>query len=219
MGASVTPATFERHPLETVVARYSRFARWYRYLEWTILLAPGFRRRAVRRLGLEPGQSVLEVGCGTGRNLKLLRDAVGDRGRVIGVDATPAMLDEAQKLIDRHGWSNATLLRADAAQLALSELVDVAYFSLSYSVIPDREGALDRAWDALRPGGRLVIMDAGIPDAGSMRILRRPAELIATVFPGDPYSRPWRDLRRLSATVSTERFQLGLYFICTVEKT
>ncbi len=128
-------------------------------------------------------------------------------------------LDEAQKLIDRHGWSNITLLRADAAQLALSEPVDAAYFSLSYSVIPDREGALDRAWEALRPGGRLVIMDAGIPDAGSMRILRRPAELVATVFPGDPYSRPWQDLRRLSATVTTERFQLGLYFICTLQKT
>jgi ubiquinone/menaquinone biosynthesis C-methylase UbiE len=218
-GASVTSGTFERQPLETVIARYSRFARWYRYLEWTILLCPGFRRRAVRRLGLEPGQSVLEVGCGTGRNLKLLRDAVGDGGQVIGLDATPAMLDEAERLIDRHGWSNVTLVRADAAHLTLSEPVDVAYFSLSYSVIPDREGALDRAWEALRPSGRLVIMDAGIPDAGSVRILRRPAELVATVFPGDPYSRPWQDLRRLSATVTTERFQLGLYFICTVEKT
>jgi ubiquinone/menaquinone biosynthesis C-methylase UbiE len=215
----VTSATFKRQSLETVIARYSRFARWYRYLEWTILLAPGFRRRAVRRLGLQPGQSVLEVGCGTGRNLKLLGDAVGDRGRVIGLDATPAMLQEAQRLIDRHGWSNITLLRADAAQLALSEPVDVAYFSLSYSVIPDREGALDRAWEALRPGGRLVIMDAGIPETGSMRILRRPAELVARVFPGDPYSRPWQDLRRLSTSVSTERFQLGLYFICTVQKT
>jgi ubiquinone/menaquinone biosynthesis C-methylase UbiE len=215
----MTSGTFSRQPLENVVVRYSRFARWYRYLEWTILLAPGFRRRAVRRLGLEPGESVLEVGCGTGRNLKLLRGAVGDGGDVIGLDVTPAMLDEAQRLIDRYGWSNVTLVQGDAAHVALSEPVDVAYFSLSYSVIPDREGALDRAWEALRPGGRLVIMDAGIPDTGSMRILRRPAELVATVFPGDPYSRPWRDLQRLSPTITTERFQLGLYFICTVEKT
>jgi phosphatidylethanolamine/phosphatidyl-N-methylethanolamine N-methyltransferase len=214
----VTSATFERQPLETVIARYSRFARWYRYLEWTILLAPGFRRRAVRRLGLEPGQRVLEVGCGTGRNLKLLRDAVGDQGQVIGVDATPAMLDEAQRLIDRHGWSNVTLVGADAAQLALSEPVDVAYFSLSYSVIPDREGALDRAWEALRPGGRLVIMDAHLPENVLGRVLGPAAETIATAFPGDPYSEPWKDLVRLSPSVHTERFQLGLYFICTIEK-
>lgn len=93
-----------------------------------------------------------------------------------------------------------------------------AYFSLSYSVIPDRDGALHRALEALRPGGLLAVMDAGIPDSRLGQILGRPAELVAALFPGDPYSRPWEDLRRLSSTVTTERFQLGLYFLCTMRK-
>ncbi len=215
----MSEATFVRQPLNRVVSRYGRVARWYRYLEWTILLAPGFRSRAVERLRLERGQSVIEVGCGTGRNLGFLRDAVGDAGHVIGVDATPAMLAEARKLTKRRGWLNVSFIETDAARLVLARQVDAVYFSLSYSVMPDRHGALKRAWDALRLGGRLVIMDAGIPDSGLARILRRPAELVATVFPGDPYSRPWEDLTRLSGRVTTERFQLGLYFICTVEKT
>jgi ubiquinone/menaquinone biosynthesis C-methylase UbiE len=211
-------ANFTRQPLATVIARYGRFAPWYRYLEWTILLAPGFRGRAVEHLQLRHGQTVMEVGCGTGRNLGLLREAVGLDGEVIGVDATPRMLAEARQLVARHGWRNVSLMDADAAELALETPVDLVYFSLSYSVVPDRDGALERAWRALRPGGRLVIMDAGIPDTRLGRILGPAAEMVATVFPGDPYSRPWEDLKRLSPTVKTQRFQFGMYFISSVRR-
>src|ERR1700730_4699621 len=96
-------STFERQPLERVVARYDRAARWYRFGEWTILLAPGFRGRAVARLGLKPGERVMEVGCGTGRNLPFLRDAVGREGEVIGVDASGGMLAGAQRTIPPRG--------------------------------------------------------------------------------------------------------------------
>jgi hypothetical protein len=61
-------------------------------------------------------------------------------------------------------------------------------------------------------------MDAGIPDNRLGRLLSPAAEVIATVFPGDPYSEPWRDLARLSPSVQTERFQFDLYFICTARK-
>lgn len=130
----------------------------------------------------------MEVGCGTGRNLLLLREAVGSEGEVIGVDASAGMLAEAQKTISRRGWQNVRLIHEDATKLALDEPVDVAYFSLSYSVLPDRDPALDAAWDAIRPGGCLAIMDAGIPDNRLGRLLSPAAEVIATVFPGDPYS-------------------------------
>jgi phosphatidylethanolamine/phosphatidyl-N-methylethanolamine N-methyltransferase len=214
----MTRATFVRQPLGIVVSRYDRVARWYRFGEWTVLLAPGFRRRAVARLGLAPGERVMEVGCGTGRNLPFLRDAVGADGEIIGVDASPGMLAEAHKTIERHRWQNVRLIHEDAAKLSLDEPVDVAYFSLSYSVMPDRDAVLDRVWEALRPGGRLVIMDAGIPNSALGRVLAPLAEVVATIFPGDPYSTPWADLGRLGQTVRTERFQFGLYFVCSVWK-
>ncbi len=214
----MTRRTFARQPLDTVVRRYDRYAPWYRYLEWTILLAPGFRRRAIERIDLKLGERVLEIGCGTGRNLALLREAVGDAGRVIGVDASPGMLAEARKVVTHGGWDNVALVNADAARLMLDESVDAAYFSLSYSVMPDRLAALGRAWEMLRPGGRLVIMDAGVPKRGVAKLLGPLAEIVATVFPGDPYSEPWVDLMRVSAAVTTERFQAGLYFVCTAGK-
>ena len=218
MMRGVTRSTFVRQPLDEVVARYDRFAPWYRYLEWTILLAPGFRRRAVQRIGLRPGEGIVEMGCGTGRNLALLREAVGSDGQVIGVDASPGMLAEARKVVAHGGWDNVSLVNADAAALTLDEQVDAAYFSLSYSVMPDRSAALDRAWETVRPGGRLVVMDAGIPREGVAKLLGPLAEIVATAFPGDPYSEPWNDLMRLSESVATERFQAGMYFVCTARK-
>jgi phosphatidylethanolamine/phosphatidyl-N-methylethanolamine N-methyltransferase len=214
----VTRDSFSRQPLEKVVSRYDRVARWYRFGERTILLAPGFRRRAVARIGLKSGERVVEIGCGTGRNLALLRDAVGSEGHVIGVDASAGMLAQAQKVVSRHGWGNVTLVCEDAAKLTLDEPVDAAYFSLSYSVLPERAPVLDRAWEAVRPGGRLVIMDAGIPQTRLGRTLAPLAEIVATVFPGDPYSQPWEDLARISDSVAVERFQLNLYFVCTARK-
>ena len=214
----MTRSRFVRQPLATVVERYDRLAPWYALAEPSILLRPGFRRGAVERLGLIDGQSVLEIGCGTGRNLRFLREAVGARGLASGVDVSPGMLARAQRTISRHGWRNVRLIEQDASTLSLDGPVDSVYFSLSYSVLPDRDATLDRAWEALRRGGRLAIMDARLPENLLGRVLGPAAEAIATVFPGDPYSEPWKDLARLSPSVQTERFQFDLYFICTIEK-
>src|SRR4029077_5015654 len=193
-------------------------ARGYGRAEPAIALPPGLRRKAVARLGLKPGDTVLEVGCGTGRNLRLLREAVGSNGRVVGVDASSGMLAHARRLVSKHGWTNVHLMHRDAADLVLDGEIDGALFSLSYSVLPDREAVLSNVWEMMRSDGRLVVMDAGLPANRLGRVLPGFGELVARVFPGDPYSRPWEDLVRLSPAVTTERFQFGTYFICAICK-
>ncbi|SRR6266404_9415137 len=94
------------------------------------------RSAAVSRLELKRGSRVLEVGCGTGRNLAPLLEAVGVEGKVYGVDLSEGMLAEAQELCARQEWHNVELIRADAADYALPEPVDGIIFSLSYAVIP-----------------------------------------------------------------------------------
>ena len=128
------------------------------------------------------------------------------------------MLARAQQWVTHHHRQNVRLLHQDAAELTLPGQVNAALFSLSYSVLPDRETVLQKAWEALRPNGRVVIMDAGLPASPLGRLLGPVGEAIATIFPGDPYSRPWEDLTSLSQTVQSEWFQLGIYFICTVRK-
>jgi ubiquinone/menaquinone biosynthesis C-methylase UbiE len=160
---------------------------------------------------------VLEVGAGTGRNFPYLIDAVGPSGTVVAVDAAPGMLAQARRLVERRGWSNIELVQQDAARLELDLEFDGVLFSLSYSVLPERQPALAHAWERLRPSGRLAVMDAGLTDPRLDRLLGPIAKLLLKIVPGDPYSRPWEDLT-VYGPVATERFMFGIYFVCVVEK-
>src|SRR3954467_15534134 len=139
----------KRESLHVITKRYDRVARFYSTLEPLYLIFPRARRKAVAALNLKPGDVVLEIGAGTGRNFPYLVDAVGPSGRVIGVDASKGMLVEAAKLIERHRWSNVKLLHQDAAQLEIEGGLDGVLFSLSYSAMPEPRPALARAWEHL----------------------------------------------------------------------
>lgn len=199
--------------------RYDRLARFFVLFEWLFLLPRGIRARAVRSLGLRPGARVLEVGCGTGRNLSHLVEAVGPGGHVYGVDLSEGMLREARELVAREGWQNVTLVEADAAEYRLPEPVDGAIFSLSYAVIPRHREALRRAWEHLRPGGSLVVMDAKLPSGRAGKLLHPFVVWAsrATVL-GNPDVRPWEELRELTDDVSYEELQLETYYICRGRK-
>ena len=199
--------------------RYNRLARFFVFFEWLFLLPPGIRRKAVSRLELKPGAHVLEVGCGTGRNLTPLVEAVGPEGHVYGVDLSEGMLTEARKLRAQKGWRNVTLARSDAASYNAPVAVDGAIFSLSYAVIPHHRQALSRTWDQLRPGSYLVIMDAKLP-ANFIGKLLHPLVVWAsrlTVL-GNPDIRPWEELKELAGDVEMEELSFGTYYICRAKK-
>ena len=79
------------------------------YREWA------YRKIAVKALKLQPGDVVLELACGTGINFPLYQQYIGPEGRIIGVDITDAMLEQAQKRIDNNGWKNVVLFQQDAS--------------------------------------------------------------------------------------------------------
>ena len=199
--------------------RYNRLAKFFVLFEWLFLLPRGIRKRAVGRLELEPGARVLEVGCGTGRNLAHLFQAVGEHGHVYGVDLSEGMLQEAGELSANAEWRNVTLIQSDATAYALPELVDGVLFSLSYAVIPRHREALRRAWEHLRPGGYVVIMDAKLP-SGFLGKLLHPFVVWtsrATVL-GNPDIRPWEELREITDDVGYEEVQFETYYICRGRK-
>jgi demethylmenaquinone methyltransferase/2-methoxy-6-polyprenyl-1,4-benzoquinol methylase len=214
MGPSI-PAS--RRSLGEVTAQYDRVARFYRPLEPLYMITPLARRKGVDALILKEGDTVLEIGAGTGRNLPYLTAAVGEAGRVIALDASRGMLHEARRLVDRRGWENVELVRQDASELELDRDVDAVLFSLSYSAMPAPRPALERAWQRLRAGGRVAVMDAGLTETRLRPLLDPVARLLIRLGPGNPYSRPWEDLARFGR-VDTERFLLGIYYVCTVVK-
>src|ERR1700749_247751 len=134
---------------EGITAQYDRVAPWYRALSPLFLINPVMRRKAVAAMALRPGDAVLEVGVGSGRNLPYLLDAVGPSGAVVGVDLSAGMLDEARKLVDRRGATNVELSETNAAPVDYPRDFAAVIFSLSYSAMPAevRPAALDRAWE------------------------------------------------------------------------
>lgn len=200
--------------------RYDVPAPLYRVIECVFLLPPGIRSQSVAKLELRPGDRVLELGVGTGRNLPHLVRAVGPTGSVLGVDLSPGMLSRARRTCSRRGWSNVELREGDAAAVRLEPAsLDGVLFSLSYGAIPDADAALRNAWRALKPGGRVVVLDARL-SADIWGRMARPfvvAASRATVL-GDPDRRAWDDLRAYTDQIEVSERLFGGYFICQARK-
>ena len=172
-GGGVVDIRWEDCDRATVTRRYDRLARFIPPFDRLLFLPPNLRRSAVEHLQLRDGDSVAEIGCGTGISLPFLADAVGPSGRVYGVDLSPGILQRAQARCARQGRCNVELYECDVADFIAPAPLDGVLFSLSYNTMPHHRAVLGRAWKALRPGGRLVIMDArlppGHPPSGSYR--------------------------------------------------
>ncbi|MEX5708212.1 methyltransferase domain-containing protein [Parafrankia sp. FMc6] len=110
---------------------------------------------AVAELGLPTGATILDVGCGTGRALPVLRAAVGPAGTVLGLDVTPEMLAVARE----HGRAgHADLLLGDARRLPVrTGAVDAVFAAGLVTHLPDLPAGLAELARVSRPGGRLAI--------------------------------------------------------------
>jgi len=132
---------------------YARWARPYHVLA-TLPGVTAWRQAAADALALESGDSVVEVGCGTGANLSLLRRHVGPGGRVIGLDATRRSL--AIAATDRD--DRTALLQADAARPPLSGSFDAVLGTFVVGLFDDPAEVVREWCDLVRPGGRVALL-------------------------------------------------------------
>jgi demethylmenaquinone methyltransferase/2-methoxy-6-polyprenyl-1,4-benzoquinol methylase len=119
-----------------------------------------FRRRGVEALALEPGERVLELGCGPGTNFDALRERVGPEGTVVGLDYSAGMAASARETVRDAGWENVHVVHADAATLPVSEPFDGVYAAMSLSAMPDPVAVFDATRSVLVPDGRVAVLDA-----------------------------------------------------------
>ena len=103
-----------------------------------------YRKKAVRALGLKRGDMVVEIGCGTGLNFGLLREAVGSEGRIVGVDFTGEMLAEAAERIAENRWSNIELVQSDAAMYQFPERLDGILSTFAITLMPEYDLIIKR---------------------------------------------------------------------------
>jgi len=204
---------------QTVSRRYDRIARLIPFLDRMFFLPRDLRQQAVKHLGLSPGDSVLEIGCGTGNSLAYLHDAVGSEGAIYGVDISPGMLRQAAARSRAHGWDNVELVESDAADYIAPVPLDGVLFSLSYNTMPHHRAVLRQAWLRLRPGGRLVIMDAKLPSGPAAKwLLPFSIWLMRHTMLGNPLIQPWKELGAIAKHVEMNERLFTSYYICRAIK-
>ena len=137
------------------VARVYENIAWGYDLVFGPTLHPG-RVDAIKRMGIKPGDRVLEVGVGTGINVDLYPADCA----VTGIDLSSSMLEKARERVARKGVRNVRLLQMDAANLKFADdSFDIVYAPYVISVVPDPVAVTREMRRVCRPGGRIVILN------------------------------------------------------------
>ena len=156
------------HTREHLIQTYRKKAKHYDTTS-RLYPVPGYPQRAqrlrtVQALGLRAGASVVDIACGTGLNFALIEEAIGPEGRIVGVDLTDAMLTRAQDRIETKGWSNISLVQADAAEFDFPADVNGILSTYALSQVPECAEVIAHGAAALSEGGRWAVLDLKVPD-------------------------------------------------------
>ena len=127
-------------------------------------------REVLARFELAGDETILDAGCGSGRTTGLLLELV-PRGRVIGVDASPSMIEKAR---ERFG-GRVELIVSDLLDLELAEPVDAIFSNATFHWILDHRRLFTRLHDSLRPGG---VMEAQCGGIGNVEELVNSVEAV-----------------------------------------
>ena len=112
---------------------------------------------------LNPGEQVLDVGCGAGTDSLVASQMVGPEGSVTGIDMTPEMLAKARAAAAEMGAANVSFIQADAEKLPFADAgFDVVISNGVIDLIPDKDAVFSEIVRVLRPGGRIQLADVTI---------------------------------------------------------
>jgi phosphatidylethanolamine/phosphatidyl-N-methylethanolamine N-methyltransferase len=137
------------------VARVYENIAWFYDLTFGPVLHPG-RVDAIQRMGIKPGDRVLEVGVGTGINAALYPADCS----VTGIDFSSSMLERARERIANKDLRNVRLLQMDGANMKFADdTFDIVYAPYVISVVPDPVAVTREMYRVCRPGGRIVILN------------------------------------------------------------
>ena len=186
---------------ERLIGVYRKKAKHYD-LTSRLYPAPGYpqgrqRRQAVQALGLRPGDTVVDMACGTGLSFALLEEAVGPAGRIVGVDLTDAMLAQASARIRKNEWSNVELVRADAVEFEFPARVDAILSTYALSQVLRCGEVIAHGAASLSDGGRWAVLDLKVPDRTPRWMSRLGTSVVGQFASIDEWvmRRPWQAIR------------------------
>ncbi|MDP9051794.1 MAG: methyltransferase domain-containing protein [Acidobacteriota bacterium] len=181
-----------------------------------------YRKRAIQSLALHPGDTVVDLGCGTGLNFTFLQDQVGPDGKIIGVDLTDAMLAQASELRRAHRWSNVELVQSDVTAYEFPIGLDGILSTFALTLVSDFDDVVRNGATALAPNKRFVILDFKRPSGW---LMNKAAPALARLLTG-PFGgtiemasrKPWESLEEHLDLIQFTNLYLGGAYIAAGEK-
>jgi demethylmenaquinone methyltransferase/2-methoxy-6-polyprenyl-1,4-benzoquinol methylase len=210
---------------ENVEAAYQRHARSYDlatkfFYPLIGLHIDKYRRRAVEHLNLQPSDTVVEVGCGTGLNFTLLMDRIGPNGHLIGIDISSEMLSLANKKIKYAGWTNVLLIHSDIAKYEFPSGINGAICTGVFGYIEERREVIERISKALAYDGRLVIVDGRRPVSWPTWAFKMFVRLSRSFGVTEDYfnANTWKIVEELFEDTTFEEMYAGAVYISSGRK-
>jgi ubiquinone/menaquinone biosynthesis C-methylase UbiE len=200
------------NPNPTSIELYRRHAAGY---DDSAQRTMALRRRTIALLQLQAGQTVLDVGAGTGLSYAPLREGVGPRGRVLAFEQSPDMFALAQARVQREGWTNVWHCNAPAETVQLPTTADAVLFNYTHDICRSPE-AVANILRQVRPGARVAM--AGIKAfprwTGPLVLLSWLKNRPYNAKPGGLRA-PWRDVAAHCDTFEWRSTQWGMGYIAS----
>jgi demethylmenaquinone methyltransferase/2-methoxy-6-polyprenyl-1,4-benzoquinol methylase len=201
---------------------YKRRAAFYNLTDYLYLgqfPRVEMRKALIEMVDLKPGMRVLDVACGAGANFPYIMEKIGPSGMLVGTDYSQDMLDAAhEEFVKGKGWENIRLVQNDAAEMKFDAPFDVVICTLGMAVIPRHELALERAWEALKPGGTFGLADLKESDRWYTLPLRFISDVMDVFIIADSTRRTWEWLEAHGESYQFRDLFHGYLFAATAKK-
>ena len=171
------------------------------------------RDEAIASLELRPGDTVLDVGCGTGLSFESLRQRIGKGGRIVGIEQSPEMMAKAQARVRENQWHNIDLVCAPAASAQVPVLADAALFHFTHDVLRE-SAAIGNVLAHLKRGARVVA--SGLQWAPPWAWPANAFVLLAAMYSVsslEGLGHPWDKLARRLTDVEVDSALMGGIYI------
>ena len=206
------PTTGRKPDRDSALEQYRQRADIY---DRELALFEPIRADAVDALQLRRGDTVLDVGCGTGLSFALLHDRIGKGGRIVGIEQCPEMMAKAKDRVAQERWHGIDLVCSPAATAKLEGKADAVLFHFTHDILRE-DAAIANVLAHLRPGARVVA--SGLQWAPPWAWPTNGFVLLAamhsvTSFEG--LGRPWSKLAKRLRNVDVQTALMGGIYIAS----